>query len=106
MARTKGYLVFPIQARDFVNQAKSMSNLIQTYLRSWFHAIGEDIVKEIFGDDDFANIKKIVSTKFLKPDEEKQIIQIFQVIVKELQSYEAKAVVFLIDQSNAFHANP
>jgi flagellar biosynthesis GTPase FlhF len=46
MARAKGYLVFPIQARDFVHQAESMSVLIQKFLRKWFRAVGQDIVKE------------------------------------------------------------
>ena len=106
MARLKGYVVFPIQARDFVNHAKSMSMLIKEFLKRWIRVVGENIMKEIFGDDDFALIKKIVSTRFLKHEEEKQIIEIFQVLVSELQSYEAKPVVFLIDQCNAFHANP
>ena len=64
MARAKGYVVFPIQACDFVNQAEPMSNLIQQYLRRWFLAGGEDIAKDIFGDD-FGKIKTVVSATIL-----------------------------------------
>jgi hypothetical protein len=69
-----------------VNQAESMSSLIEKFLRKWFRAVGKNIKKEIFGDEDFGLIKKIVSTRFLKHEEEKQIIEIFQVLVSELQS--------------------
>jgi hypothetical protein len=106
MARAKGYVVFPIQARYFVNQARSMSSLLQGYLTKWIDATGENIVKEIFGDDFFGRIKRLVSTIHLKHEEEKQIIQLFQVIVKELKMCKTKPVVFLIDQYNDFHANP
>jgi flagellar biosynthesis GTPase FlhF len=40
MARTKGYVVFPIQARDFVNQAEPMSDLIRQFLLDWIDAVG------------------------------------------------------------------
>jgi hypothetical protein len=66
LARTKGYVVFQIQARDFVNQAQSMSSLLQEYLTSWIAVTGESIVKKLFGDDNFGLIKRILSIIFLK----------------------------------------
>ena len=66
----------------------------------------EKILRKIFFGDDFGKIKTIVSATILKPDEEKQIIRVFQVLVWELQSYEDKPVIFLIDQCNVFHESP
>jgi len=102
LARSMGYLVFPVQARDFVDQAIPMSMLITEFLSSWIDAVGEDIVKDIVGEDNFGLIEK----DDLNHDEEKQIIRIFQLLVSELQDYETKPVVFLVDQCNAFHENP
>jgi len=102
LARSMGYLVFPVQALEFVNQVIPMSMLIKNFLSSWIDAVGKDNVKEFLGENDFGLINKM--TRFLKHDEEEQIIQIS--LVSDLQGYKTKPVVFLVDQCNAFHENP
>jgi hypothetical protein len=105
VARAKGYVVFPMQASYFVNQARPMRSLIQQFWRTWIDAVGENIMKDIFPDN-FESINKILWTASLEPDEEQWIVQTFTALVRKLQMYKTKPVVFLIDQCNEFHTNP
>jgi hypothetical protein len=105
MAILKGYMVFPIQARDFVNQAEPMSSLIRKFLLNWIDAECETKLKEITPRiyRRHATLWDILDQNF---EDEKVVVTTFLKIVEELQMCATKPVVFLIDQCNAFHANP
>jgi hypothetical protein len=105
MAILKGYMVFPIQARDFVNQAEPMSSLIRKFLLNWIDAECETKLKEITPRiyRRHATLWDILDQNF---EDEKVVVTTFRKIVEELQMCATKPMVFLIDQCNAFHANP
>ena len=101
MARKKGYLVFPVQARDFVNQARPMGDVIRLFLFTWIEAVGKDILKAIP-----ARLRPSYKSLYeiAKPTgDERDIINSFILLVQELQVCVAKPVVFLISHFNAFH---
>jgi hypothetical protein len=101
IARKKGYIVFPIQARNFVNQAMPMSSLIIHFLVDWIHVVGHDVLREILGEKDF----KYILENIHESKDEKTINRVFAGIVHTLKA-SARPVVFLVDQCNVFNTNP
>jgi hypothetical protein len=47
MARKSGCLVFPIQAKKFVNQERPLSCVVRSFLLFWSNAVGEKLLKKL-----------------------------------------------------------
>ena len=105
MARTNGYVVFPIQARDFVNQPDPMTMLIRQFLCNWRDAEGETKLKQIIPClyVQYATLWDLLNQNF---GNDKLVVDTFRQVVEELRLCTTKPVVFLIDQCNVFYENP
>jgi hypothetical protein len=105
MARTKGYVVFPIQARDFVNQSEPMTMLIRQFLFNWRAVEGETKLKQIIPciHVQYATLWDLLNQNF---GNDKLVVDTFRQVVEELRLCTTKPVVFLIDQCNVLYENP
>ena len=106
VARTKGYLVFPLQARNFVNQTAPMSCLIHQFLLSWIDAVGEDQLRQVPTRmyPNSGTLYDIANPSYTLDDI--TMVRNFARLVWELSMCTMKPVVFLIDQCNAFQESP
>jgi Mitochondrial ribosomal death-associated protein 3 len=105
MARAKGYVVFPIQARDFVNETQPLSGLISDFLLNWIDAEGETKLKEI-KPRIYQQHETLWDLLNHNHQDEKVVMDTFYQLVRELKLCATKPVVFLVDQCNSFHTNP
>ncbi len=101
LSRKKGYVVFPLQAYDFVDQDAPLCLLVQDLLKTWIAAVGTDSVRSVMGEDFFATVQDNLSRNDIEA--EKDIFKIFKKIVMKLRMCENKIVIFLVDQCNALH---
>jgi hypothetical protein len=102
MAREKGYVLFPIQARDFVNQSEPMSDLIRQVLLDWIDSVGENLLKSIPARvSNFGSLYNIA-----KQSGEEKVVKVLAQLVQELTKCTTKPIVVLIDQCYVFHSNP
>lgn len=101
MARMKGYVVFPVQASEFVNQGSPMYVVIRKFLLTWIEAVGKETLKSIPARlyPTYASLYEIAN----QSGDERAIVNAFAQVVDELLMCITKPVVFLVDQCNAFH---
>jgi hypothetical protein len=100
MARNSGCLVFPLQARDFVDQEIPLSEIVLNFLSAWMDAVGEEFLKQLP-----CKWAKFSLYDLLKDgiDSLQKVLQCFASLVQELKNLKVVPVVFLIDQCNAFY---